>query len=88
MADALLAVHELDAFYGDFQALFGVSLKVGPGEVVAPASLVAQADLDLGGFSVSAPFTPELKGVSARLEVVRLVLISGDPTGSTDASSA
>ena len=35
MADALLAVHELDAFYGDFQALFGVSLKVGPGEVVA-----------------------------------------------------
>ena len=25
----------LDAFYGDFQALFGVSLQVAPGEAVA-----------------------------------------------------
>jgi branched-chain amino acid transport system ATP-binding protein len=31
----LLEVDRLDAFYGDFQALFGVSLKVAPGEVVA-----------------------------------------------------
>ena len=31
----LLAVRELDAFYGDFQALFGVSLHVDAGEVVA-----------------------------------------------------
>jgi len=31
----LLAVENLDAFYGDFQALFGVSLRVAPGEVVA-----------------------------------------------------
>ena len=31
----LLEVSRLDAFYGDFQALFGVSLKVAPGEVVA-----------------------------------------------------
>ena len=28
-------MREIDAFYGDFQALFGVSLRVAPGEVVA-----------------------------------------------------
>src|SRR5262245_19715991 len=32
---SLLAVRDLDAFYGDFQALFGVSLGVASGEVVA-----------------------------------------------------
>lgn len=31
----LLAVEALDAFYGDFQALYGVTLRVMPGEVVA-----------------------------------------------------
>ncbi len=31
----LLEVSELDAFYGDFQALFGLSLKIDAGEVVA-----------------------------------------------------
>jgi len=35
MSEALLSTHDLDAFYGDFQALFGVSVKVMPGEVVA-----------------------------------------------------
>jgi branched-chain amino acid transport system ATP-binding protein len=35
MPEHLLAVDRLDAFYGDFQALFGVSLQVTPGEVVA-----------------------------------------------------
>jgi branched-chain amino acid transport system ATP-binding protein len=35
MSDSLLSVWELDAFYGDFQALFGVSLTVAAGEVVA-----------------------------------------------------
>src|SRR5947207_1782626 len=35
MPEPLLQVTALDAFYGDFQALFGVSLAVGPGEVVA-----------------------------------------------------
>jgi len=30
-----LDIDRLDAFYGDFQALYGVSLHVGPGEVVA-----------------------------------------------------
>src|SRR6516162_10927645 len=32
---ALLSVDHLDAFYGDFQALYDVSLAVEPGEVVA-----------------------------------------------------
>src|SRR5712671_7042201 len=35
MPEPLLEVRALDAFYGDFQALFGVSLMVAPGEVVA-----------------------------------------------------
>ena len=35
MPEALLAVCDLEAFYGDFQALFGVSLSVARGEVVA-----------------------------------------------------
>src|SRR6266478_3384735 len=35
MPEPLLDVRALDAFYGDFQALFGVSLRVRPGEVVA-----------------------------------------------------
>ena len=32
---SLLTVRDLDAFYGDIQALFGVSLHVAPGEAVA-----------------------------------------------------
>jgi branched-chain amino acid transport system ATP-binding protein len=35
MADHLLEVHALDAHYGDFQPLFGVSMGVATGEVVA-----------------------------------------------------
>jgi branched-chain amino acid transport system ATP-binding protein len=35
MPDPLLKVDAIDAFYGDFQALFGVSLKVDAGQVVA-----------------------------------------------------
>ena len=35
MPDPLLEVRDLAAFYGDFQALFGISLSVGRGEVVA-----------------------------------------------------
>ncbi len=35
MPEPLLEVRSLDAFYDDFQALFGVSLAVGAGEVVA-----------------------------------------------------
>jgi branched-chain amino acid transport system ATP-binding protein len=32
---ALLQTHELTAFYGDFQALFGVDFEIHPGETVA-----------------------------------------------------
>ena len=35
MSNHLLEVHGLDAHYGDFQALFGVSMRVSEGEVVA-----------------------------------------------------
>jgi branched-chain amino acid transport system ATP-binding protein len=35
MPEPLLHVDGIDAYYGDFQALFGVSLKVEPGQVVA-----------------------------------------------------
>jgi branched-chain amino acid transport system ATP-binding protein len=35
MPDALLATSGLDAFYGDFQALYGVDVRVQAGEVVA-----------------------------------------------------
>ncbi|TMK00233.1 MAG: ATP-binding cassette domain-containing protein, partial [Alphaproteobacteria bacterium] len=35
MPEPLLKLRSLDAFYGDFQALFGASLNVMAGEVVA-----------------------------------------------------
>src|ERR1022692_4189324 len=35
MPDPLLEVRAIDAYYGDFQALFGVSLRVNAGEVAA-----------------------------------------------------
>src|SRR6202162_2926777 len=35
MPDPLLEVRAIDAYYGDFQALFDVSLRVNAGEVVA-----------------------------------------------------
>src|SRR5436305_9262028 len=35
MPEPLLEVRALDAHYGDFQALFGVSLAAFPGEIVA-----------------------------------------------------
>jgi branched-chain amino acid transport system ATP-binding protein len=35
MPEPLLAVRDLDAFYGDIQALFGVSMEVARGEAVA-----------------------------------------------------
>ncbi len=35
MSEPLLVVRDLDAFYGDFQALFGLSMEVRAGEAVA-----------------------------------------------------
>ncbi|MCY4444881.1 MAG: ABC transporter ATP-binding protein [Rhodobacteraceae bacterium] len=35
MGEPLLSLNGLDAYYGDFQALFGVSLEVNSGEIIA-----------------------------------------------------
>ena len=35
MADALLDISGLDAFYQDFQALYGVEMRIGTGDVIA-----------------------------------------------------
>ncbi|WP_246660457.1 ABC transporter ATP-binding protein [Nitratireductor sp. XY-223] len=35
MPETILEIDALDSFYGDFQALFGVSMQVGKGEVVS-----------------------------------------------------
>ncbi|MEL6683231.1 MAG: ABC transporter ATP-binding protein [Pseudomonadota bacterium] len=35
MSSPILSINDLDAFYGDFQALYGVNLQVVPGEVLA-----------------------------------------------------
>src|SRR5215470_2958355 len=35
MPEPLLTVHALDAHYGDFQALFGVSISVSSGQAIA-----------------------------------------------------
>ena len=35
MSEPLLSINALDAHYGDFQALYGVDMKVDAGEVVA-----------------------------------------------------
>ena len=35
MADALLDISGLDAFYQDFQALYGVEMRIGSGDVIA-----------------------------------------------------
>ena len=35
MSDPLLEVDRLDAFYGDFQALYGISMRVEPGQIVS-----------------------------------------------------
>lgn len=35
MADPVLKIQNLDAYYGDFQALFGVNCEIGKGEIIA-----------------------------------------------------
>jgi branched-chain amino acid transport system ATP-binding protein len=66
----LLEVRALDAFYGDFQALFGVSLDVAEGELVA----VIGAN--------GAGKTTFLRAVSGSLPVARqAVSFAGQPVG-------
>src|SRR5262245_61447173 len=65
-----LAVRDLDAFYGDFQALFGVTLDVAAGELVA----VIGAN--------GAGKTTFLRAVAGALAVRRdAVVVDGQPVG-------
>ena len=66
----LLAVRDLSAFYGDFQALFGITLEVAEGEMVA----VIGAN--------GAGKTTFLRAVAGALPVARgAVAFDGSPTG-------
>ena len=66
----LLSVHELAAFYGDFQALFGIALRVDEGETVAVIG------------SNGAGKTTFLKAVSGLLPVPsEAVRFAGQPVG-------
>jgi ABC-type branched-subunit amino acid transport system ATPase component len=66
----LLATAGLQVFYGDFQALFGVDVEVGPGEVVA---IVGANGAGKSTF---------LNAVCGVLRVPpRQVLLDGDPIG-------
>jgi branched-chain amino acid transport system ATP-binding protein len=67
---SLLSVRELSAFYGDFQALFGVSLEVAEGETVAVIG------------SNGAGKTTFLRAVAGALPVARdAVTFAGEPVG-------
>lgn len=67
---SLLSIQELSAFYGNFQALFGVSLEVAEGETVAVIG------------SNGAGKTTFLRAVAGTLPVVRsAVLFAGEPVG-------
>ena len=67
---SVLSVHELAAFYGDFQALFGITLRVDEGETVAMIG------------SNGAGKTTFLKAVSGLLPVLsEAVRFAGQPVG-------
>jgi branched-chain amino acid transport system ATP-binding protein len=70
MPDTLLAVRALDAFYGDFQALFGVSIDVGAGETVAVIGANGAGKSTL------------LKAIAGLVQPRRdAILFQGDPIG-------
>ncbi len=74
---ALLEVEALDAFYGDFQALFGVSLRVAAGAVVAV--------IGANGAGKSTLLKTIAGLMSARPDAIRLdgVQIGGGPAYAT-----
>jgi branched-chain amino acid transport system ATP-binding protein len=73
MSDALLEVGGLDAFYGDFQALFGVSMTVETGAIVAV--------IGANGAGKSTLLKSIAGLMSARPEVIRFggVAVGGGP---------
>jgi branched-chain amino acid transport system ATP-binding protein len=74
MPETLLEVRALDAHYGDFQALFGVSLAVEAGEVVAVIGANGAGKSTL------------LKSIAGLMRVRRdAILFRGEPTGDVPA---
>ena len=70
MPDPLLEVRALDAHYGDFQALFGVSMAVAEGEVVAV--------IGANGAGKSTLLRSIAGALSSRRDAI---LLSGEPIG-------
>ncbi|MFM0669594.1 ABC transporter ATP-binding protein [Paraburkholderia sediminicola] len=74
---ALLETRALSAFYGDFQALFGIDVTVAPGEVIA---LIGSNGAGKSTF---------LKSVAGLLRprTAEQILYRGEPVGATPAAS-
>jgi branched-chain amino acid transport system ATP-binding protein len=71
----LLEVRALDAFYGDFQALFGISLKVARGDIVAVIGANGAGKSTL------------LAGIAGMLSARRdAILFDGEPIGGLPAN--
>jgi len=70
MSEPLLAVRNLDAFYGDFQALFGLSIELMAGEAVAV--------IGANGAGKSTLFRSIAGLLRARADAIRL---AGEPIG-------
>jgi len=70
MSEPLLAVRNLDAFYGDFQALFGLSMELMAGEAVAV--------IGANGAGKSTLFKSIAGLLRARPDAIRL---AGEPIG-------
>ena len=74
MPEALLEVRALDAYYGDFQALFGVSLQIAAGEIVAVIGANGAGKSTL------------LKSIAGLMRARRdAIILAGEPVGDVPA---